>query len=142
MGDRYVDAAVRLGGGCVERRRDEDERAAFRVRLLEREAEHSGRQRADVDVRLAVGPGGIGEGLLETVALVVEEGDVHRGADLLDVVGNAVAVRVGERRCLRARGDVMDDGSGGDVGLRLGCHVRERAAGRRPGDDHWSRCGR
>jgi hypothetical protein len=65
------------------------------VRLLEREAEHSSRQRVDVDVRLGVGPGGIGEGVPETVALVVEEGDVRRGADLLDVVGNAVAVRVG-----------------------------------------------
>src|SRR2546423_1939571 len=141
VSDRDRKTPQRLLPG-IESGRNEDERSALGC-LGERQSEDTGRQIVDVDVRLGVRSGGIREGQLESVALVVEESGVGGEADLLDVVGVAVAVVVVERRCVRTRGDVMDDGAGANVrrclrrGVRVvptGCRPRKlRRAGSRRG---------
>jgi hypothetical protein len=132
VGDGGAHASKRMWLGRVEARRDDHEGAALGERGSEGEPERPGRKRADVDVRLHVGPAGVRPRRLEAVARVEVECRVGRAPHLLDVVGVAVAVVVVERRRVGAGRHVVDVRARADVGRGLGRRVGVGSAGRRP----------
>jgi hypothetical protein len=95
----------------IEIVRDRDEGAALGPGWREGDPERSRREAGDVEVGARVRTTRIGQDRMEATPLVVGDSPVGGGARPLDVVGNAVAVVVVQRRGVDPADDVMDDGA-------------------------------
>ena len=115
----------------IEVRREDDERAVCAERLRRHVAEEAERQLDEVDVRPGVRACAVRQRQREPSPGVEVDRRVGGGRDLLDVVGDAVAVVVVERGRVRAAGDPVDDDVLAGEGQRRR-PVRELAAVRRP----------
>ncbi len=98
VGDGAVKAAEARRRARVEPVRHGEEAAALGVGRREGDAEVAGCEARDVDVRPRVRAPCVGEDACEAAALVVGKRRVGRGADALDVVGDAVRIVVVQRR--------------------------------------------